>query len=65
MSDSMLNIQDPYRVRPNDTLSAIARRAGLSVTSLQRLNGITNPNKIEVGRVLYLSEASALSLIHI
>ncbi len=62
MSDSMLNIQDPYRVRPNDTLSAIARRAGLSVTSLQRLNGITNPNKIEVGRVLYLSEASAFGV---
>lgn len=62
MSDSTVNIPDPYRVRPNDTLSAIARRAGLSVASLQRFNGIANPHKIEVGRVLYLSEASAFGI---
>lgn len=62
MSEATPPIQDPYQVQAHDTLSAIARRAGLSVSTLQRLNGIANPNRLEVGRVLYLSEASAFGV---
>lgn len=40
----------------------IARRAGVSVSSLQRFNGIANPHKIEIGRVLYLSEVTAFGI---
>lgn len=55
-------LPDPYRVRPGDTLSSIARRTGVSVATLQRWNGLRDPNKIQVGQVLYLSEASAFGV---
>lgn len=43
-----------YRVRPGDTLGAIAARNGISVSALAALNGISNPNRITVGTVLSL-----------
>ena len=43
-----------YRVRPGDTLGAIAARGGISVSALAALNGISNPNRISVGTVLSL-----------
>ena len=43
-----------YRVRPGDTLGAIAARSGISVSALAALNGVTNPNRISVGTVLSL-----------
>lgn len=43
-----------YRIRPGDTLGAIAASHGLSVSALAALNGITNPNRISVGTVLSL-----------
>lgn len=55
-------IPDPYRVKRGDMLSRIAARAGKSVQDLQRLNGIKDPNKLEVGRTLYLSEATAFGV---
>lgn len=45
-------------VRPGDTLSAIAARAGTSVTALASLNGLTNPNAIHAGRVLRVPGAA-------
>lgn len=53
---------DPYRVKPGDTLSAIARRCGRSIAELQHLNRLPDPNKLQVGQVLYLSEASAFGV---
>lgn len=41
-----------YRVVKGDTLSKIARQHGQSVSSLMKLNRITNPNRIHVGQVL-------------
>jgi len=41
-----------YTVQRGDTLSAIARRFGMTVIELMRLNGITNPNVIRVGQPL-------------
>lgn len=55
-------ITDPYRVKPGDTLSSIARRCGKTVRELQRWNGLRDPNKLAVGQTLYLSESSAFGV---
>lgn len=39
-----------YTVKSGDTLSAIAKKYGTTVTKLQKLNGIKNVNKIYVGQ---------------
>lgn len=44
-----------YVVVPGDTLGAIARRFGTTVTSIAQLNGIVNPNLIRVGQRLIIS----------
>ena len=43
-----------HRVRAGETLSGIAARAGVSARTLARLNGIADPNRLAVGRVLRL-----------
>ncbi len=43
-----------YRVRPGDTLSLIATRFGTDVATLVALNGLHDPDHIEVGQVLVL-----------
>jgi putative chitinase len=43
-----------YRVRPGDTLSALAARFGTSVSALASLNGIANPNVLYAGQLLRL-----------
>lgn len=44
-----------YTVQSNDTLSGISRKTGVSVSELARLNRIRNPNRIEAGQKLALS----------
>ncbi len=44
-----------YVVVPGDTLGAIARRFGTTVSAIAQLNGIVNPNLIRVGQVLLIS----------
>jgi LysM repeat protein len=41
-----------YIVQPGETLSSIAARYGTSFLALARLNGIVNPQLIEVGQVI-------------
>ena len=41
-----------YRVRRGDTPSTIARRFGVSVSSLMRANNIRNPRKLRIGQRL-------------
>ena len=41
-----------YRVEEGNTLSGIAKRYGVSVKELERINGITNPNLIYPGEIL-------------
>jgi len=43
-----------YQVKAGDTLSQIAKNAGVYTASLQSLNGIANPNRIYVGQILCL-----------
>ncbi|MCB0114078.1 MAG: LysM peptidoglycan-binding domain-containing protein [Caldilineaceae bacterium] len=47
-----------YIVQPGDTLSAIARRYGTTVTAIANANGISNPSKIYVGQRLYIPSGS-------
>lgn len=44
-----------YTVRKGDSLSAIARSHKMSLSELQRMNKISNPNHIRVGQVLTVS----------
>lgn len=46
-----------YVVRPGDTLFSIARRAGSTVSSLMKANGLVNPNFIYSGQRLNLTSA--------
>lgn len=41
-----------YRVKPGDTLSAIAARFGVSAQEIQQLNGISDPRLLQIGQVL-------------
>ncbi len=41
-----------YVVKPGDTLNKIAKSFGVSSSDLMALNGITNPDHIEVGQEL-------------
>lgn len=41
-----------YRVLPGDTLGAIARRLGVSVAHLQRVNNISDPRRLRAGQTL-------------
>ena len=51
-----------YQVKRGDTLTAIARRHGVTVADLCRINGITNPNRIRVGQSLRLSQEGSAAV---
>jgi LysM repeat protein len=48
-----------YVVAKGDTLSLIAKRFGISLAELQKLNGITNPDQIAVGQKLRVPAATS------
>ncbi|NMC68968.1 MAG: LysM peptidoglycan-binding domain-containing protein [Myxococcales bacterium] len=43
-------------VRPGQTLSDLAREHGISVRSIQRANGIEDPDQVEAGRTLLIPD---------
>ena len=45
-----------YTVKAGDTLSAIARKYGVSLNQIVSLNNIANPNLISVGQVLKIAQ---------
>ena len=45
-----------YTVKSGDTLSGIAVKFGVTVAQLQSWNNISDPNKIQVGQVLYVKD---------
>jgi lipoprotein NlpD len=51
--------RDSYTVKPGDTLYSIARDHGMDFRELIALNGIDNPNRITVGKVLKVRPAAA------
>jgi LysM repeat protein/predicted chitinase len=50
-----------YTIQSGDTLYSIAAQFGMSVSELQSLNDISNPDEIQVGQVLQVYESSNLS----
>ena len=46
-----------YVVKPGDTLNKISRATGVSESALARINKITNPNVLNVGQTLRLSDS--------
>ncbi|SLB09981.1 N-acetylmuramoyl-L-alanine amidase CwlA precursor [Mycobacteroides abscessus subsp. massiliense] len=46
-----------YTVKKGDALSVIAEKTGVSMKTLQSLNGIKNPNLIRVGQVIKLTDS--------
>ncbi|MGB1251063.1 MAG: LysM peptidoglycan-binding domain-containing protein [Candidatus Promineifilaceae bacterium] len=48
------NIEQAYVVQWGDTLGTIAQSFGVSMDALQSANGITNPNRIEIGQTLII-----------
>lgn len=54
-------VPDTYKVKSGDTLSKIASEFGLTVSIIQSLNKIKDPDVIKVGQVLKLKEASTSS----
>lgn len=50
-----------HTVVAGDSLSALADRFGVELDELQRVNGITNPNLLEVGQVLIIPGSGPVS----
>ncbi|MEH0833356.1 murein transglycosylase D [Pectobacterium cacticida] len=48
--------QQQYRVRPGDSLSAIAARLNVSTKELQRWNNLRNANALKVGQTLLVAK---------
>ena len=58
-SPTPLNIPTTtYRIKPGENLTQIARRYGLTVEELAALNGLENPNRIEVGQEIKVPRRS-------
>jgi LysM repeat protein len=56
-SPAALDAADYHIVQAGETLSSIAQQrlgSALMAAELARINGLADPNKIEVGQVLYL-----------
>ncbi len=50
-----------YRVKPGDTLNSIARRHGITVSTLIQANGITNPNLIKIHQSLVIPQSQTMA----
>ncbi|HLO85231.1 MAG TPA: peptidoglycan DD-metalloendopeptidase family protein, partial [Nostocaceae cyanobacterium] len=48
-----------YEVKPGDTLAAIARKHGLSVSELVRANNLNDPNQLKISQKLVIPTAKA------
>ena len=54
--DETKNTATYYTVRRGDTLSGIAKKYNTTVALLQYINGIKNPNKIDIGQKIKVKE---------
>ncbi|WP_201512415.1 DUF5675 family protein [Psychrobacter alimentarius] len=57
-----LSLKTEYTVGKSETLSGISERSGVSVAELKRINGITDPKKLQSGQTIKLrSSRSSLA----
>jgi len=54
--NSILFAEIQHEVKPEETLSSIARKYGISTQSILEANSIDNPDKIKVGQILTIPE---------
>ncbi|NOY15299.1 MAG: LysM peptidoglycan-binding domain-containing protein [bacterium] len=57
------NNSHQYTIQPGDTLFGIASKFGLSVETLQKENGITDPDHIRAGDKLWIPETNSLDTL--
>jgi len=50
---------DSYTVKRGDTLSAIAKREGITIADLQAVNGIKNAKELQIGQTLIIPNPDA------
>ena len=60
-SSQQTSSEDSYEVKSGDTLSAIAKKWGVSTDELAKYNNISNPNVIYVGQIIHKPSSSAPS----
>ena len=53
--------QKGHRIKKGENLSSIARDYSISVASLQKMNGIGNPNKVRAGRKITVSKGDSVN----
>lgn len=58
---SKASAQQKHTVAPGESLSGIASKYHVSMAAIQQANGITDPNKLEVGRMLTIPGSSAVA----
>jgi murein DD-endopeptidase MepM/ murein hydrolase activator NlpD len=46
-----------YKVKPGDTLAAIARKHGISISELARINNLSDPNQLQISQKLVIPTA--------
>lgn len=56
--DGDLSLKTEHTVGKNETLSGISERSGVSVAELKRINGITDPKKLQSGQTIKLRSSS-------
>lgn len=54
-----LSLKTEYTVGKSETLSGISERSGVSVAELKRINGITDPKKLQSGQTIKLRSNSS------
>ncbi len=54
--EPMPSLATKITIQPGETLSEISTREGISIQSLIRINRITNPNNLQAGQLLLLSD---------
>ena len=47
-----------YKVQPGDTLFSIGHRHNIEWRDLQRINGISSPRSLQIGRMIRISDSS-------
>lgn len=58
-SSSSMVVGGTYTIQKGDSLSAIAKRYGVTASDLAAANGIANPNRIRIGQKIKVPEGSA------
>ncbi|MCL1464746.1 peptidoglycan DD-metalloendopeptidase family protein [Argonema galeatum] len=51
-----------YQVKPGDTVDAIARNYGITVTALAKANELNNPNRIQIAQIISIPQSQSVGV---